>query len=131
MRELYDLGISEDTLKSMIEIEPSIKELDETEVKEKIYLLKEINCSNNQIIDIISSNPHYLNRENSDVLKLIQLLLNYGFNTLNILFDSNPYILNLDNFEIEDYINSKINNGELLEDIVDSLEDNPLLFNEI
>ena len=130
MKELYNI-ISEETLLNMIEIEPSIKELEEIEVKEKIDILKEINCSITQIVDIIGSNPHYLNRENSDILKLIQLLLKYGFNTLNILFDSNPYILNLDNFEIEDYVNSKINNGELLEDIVDNLEDNPLLFNEI
>ena len=47
------------------------------------------------------------------------------------MFDSNPYILNFDQFEVEKYINNRINQGEILEDIVDDLESNPYLFQEI
>ena len=50
---------------------------------------------------------------------------------LNILFDSNPYILNLEVFEIENYINSRLDSGEKLEDIIDDLDSNPILFNEM
>lgn len=131
MEELYRIGISEVTIKSMIELEPSICEISVQEVKEKEIILEKINCNENQIINIISSNPMYLDRMNDDVLKLINKLKSYGFSMLNILFDSNPYILNLDAFEIENYINSRLNNNEKLEDIVDDLDANPLLFNEM
>ena len=50
---------------------------------------------------------------------------------LNILFDSNAYILNLVVFEIENYINNRLDSGEELEDIIDDLDSNPILFNEI
>lgn len=131
MEELYRIGISEVTIKSMIELEPSICEISVQEIKEKEIILEKINCNENQIINIISSNPMYLDRMNDDVLKLINKLKSYGFSMLNILFDSNPYILNLDAFEIENYINSRLNNNEKLEDIVDDLDANPLLFNEM
>ena len=73
----------------------------------------------------------YLDRTNDGVLRLISKLKSYGFSMLNILFDSNPYILNLEVFEIEKYINERLNKGEELEDIIDDLESNPLLFNEL
>lgn len=131
MEELFDLGISENTIKNMMELNPNIKEMSNKEVKEKEVILKKLNCSQTQIINIISSNALYLARTNYEVIKLINVLIKYKFNNLNILFDSNPYILNLESFEIENYINSRINNGEILEDIIDDLESNPYLFNEI
>ena len=73
----------------------------------------------------------YLDRTNDGVLRLISKLKSYGFSMLNILFDSNPYILNLEVFEIENYINGRLNNEEVLEDIIDDLDSNPILFNEI
>ena len=115
----------------MLELVPNISEMNEKEIIEKEVLLKRINCDDNQIINIISSNPMYLDRTNDGVLKLINRLEKYGFTTLNILLDSNPYILNLEVFEIEKYINERLNKGEELEDIIDDLESNPLLFNEL
>ena len=73
----------------------------------------------------------YLDRTNDGVLRLISKLKSYGFSMLNILFDSNPYILNLEVFEIENYINGRLNNEEVLEDIIVDLDSNPILFNEI
>ena len=131
MEELYKIGISENTIKNMLELVPSILEISENEVKEKELILEKINCDENQILNIISSNPMYLDRTNEEILKLINKLKLYRFSELNILFDSNPYILNLVVFEIEEYINSRLNNGETLENIIDDLDSNPLLFNEI
>ena len=124
MEELYKIGISENTIKNMLELVPYISEMSEKEIKEKEIILKKINCDENQVINIISSNPMYLDRTNDGVLKLISKLKSYGF-------DSNPYILNLEVFEIENYINDRLNDGEMLEDIIDDLDSNPILFNEI
>ena len=131
MEELYKIGINENTIKNMLELVPNISEMNEKEIIEKEVILKRINCDDNQIINIISSNPMYLDRTNDGVLKLINSLEKYGFTTLNILLDSNPYILNLEVFEIEKYINERLNKDEELEDIIDDLESNPLLFNEL
>lgn len=131
MEELYRIGISENTIKNMLELVPTILEMSEGEITEKELILKKINCDENQVINIISSNPMYLDRTNDGVLRLISKLKSYGFSMLNILFDSNPYILNLEVFEIENYINCRLNNEEVLEDIIDDLDSNPILFNEI
>ena len=131
MTELYNLGISKETIKNMLELAPDIAELSEKEISEKVELLAGINCSNLQIINIISSNPHYLNRTKGEIIKLIETLTEFGFSVLNILFDSNPYILNLEPFEINNYIENRKNNGEDLESIVDDLDSNPYLFSEM
>lgn len=131
MIELLNMGISENTIKSMLELEPSLTELKKEEIIDKKIILEKIGCSNNQIINITSSNPSYLDRTNGEIIKLINCLNSYKFNNLNILFDSNPYILSLEPFEINNYVNNKLNNGERLEDIVDELDSNPYLFNEM
>ena len=124
-------GIGEKTISQMIEICPNIKELGDEEILQKIEILKKVNCDDIQIRNIVSSNPMYLDRSNTDVNKLINKMKDVGFSTLNILFDGNPYILNLDEFEIENYIKERENNGEQLEDIVDDMDSNPYLFEEI
>ena len=131
MYELFKLGISEETVKNMLELNPNMKEITNEEVEEKIEILKQINCSDTQILNIISSNSLYLDKTNTEVINLIKYLIDLGFDTLNILFDSNPYILNLEIFEIENYINNRKNNGETLEDIIDDLDSNPYIFMEI
>lgn len=130
MERLINLGLSENTLRSMLEQCPDIKELSNDEVISKINILKALKCRDNEIINIISSNAIYLNRSNNDIELLLDKLIEYGFSNFNILFDSNPYILNLSAFEIENYIEERLKNNELLEDIVDDLESNPYLFNE-
>ena len=112
MQELYNLEIDDDTLLTMLEMNPEIKELTSNEVLNKINLLKIINCSNRQITNIISSNSIYLSRMDDDIKKLISYLLSVGFKSLNILFDSNTYILNLDEFEVKNYINKRFISGE-------------------
>ena len=65
MIELYNIGISDTTLKSMIEINPEIAELTNQDIIEKVNILKEISCSESQILNIISSNPLFLSKTNS------------------------------------------------------------------
>lgn len=131
MQELYNLEIDENTLLTMVEMNPEIKELTNEEVLDKVNLLEIINCNKRQIRNIISSNSLYLTRLNTDIKKLINYLLSIGFKDLNILFEANPYILNLDEFEVNDYIDKKIKSGELLSNIVDDLDTNPYLFLEM
>ena len=131
MIELYNIGISEGTLKNMLELVPEIAEMNEKDIIDKQVILEGIGCSNSQIVNIISSNPIYLNRTNGEIKKLLESLVNYGFRTLDILFDSNPYILNLEPFEIDNYINNRLSNGEELEEIIDDLDSNPILFDEM
>ena len=78
-----------------------------------------------------------LGYKREEVIKMTKTLPSiYSLSIENIkekleFYDSNPYILNLEVFEIEKYINTRKNNGELLEDIIDDLDSNPYLFNEI
>ena len=131
MIELYNMGISDTTLKNMLEINPEIAELTKEEILEKIEILKEINCSKLQILSIISSNPLFLSKTNVEIIRLLNFLLGIGFETLNILIDSNPYILNLEQFEIKKYIDNRVNKGETIDEIIDDLDSNPYLFQDI
>lgn len=131
MEELYNLGISEATIISMMELNPYLKDISSKEIQDKINILTEIGCSQNQIINILGSNSLCLSRTNNEILNLINFLNNKKFTVLNILFDSNPYILNFEPFEIQNYINKRLENGEQEEDIIDDLESNTYLFNEV
>ena len=132
MEEIFSrMNISKDTINQMIEMCPNIKELSKDEILNKIAILNKIGCNAMQIRDIISSNPRYLDRLDSDIDKLVKKLKEFGFTRLELLFDGNPYILNLDDFEIENYIKNREANGEKQEDIVDEMEANPILFEKI
>lgn len=131
MEELYNIGISENTIKTMLEINPNIKDLSNKEILDKISLLKSIDCTNSEVLNIISSNPLYLNKINEDIKELFKYLTKIGFSTLSILFDSNPYILNLEPFEIDSYINKRLHKQESISEIIDDLENNPFQFNEM
>ena len=131
LEELFKIGISEKTIRNMIELNSNIKKMTNKEIKEKIEILKQVNCSDTQILNIISSNALYLDKTNTEIISLIKYLINLGFDSINLLFDSNPYILNLEPFEIDNYINKRKINGEKLEDIIDDLDSNPYLFIEM
>ena len=131
MEELYNIGISEVTIKSMLEINPELVDISSDEIIEKENILRDIKCNDTQVRNIISSNPMFLTRTNSDIIKLLEYLTKLGFNTLNILFDSNPYILNFESYEIENYIKRRNSSGDDIQDIIDDLDSNPYLFNEI
>ena len=131
MEELIKLDLSKNTIKTMVEMCPNLLELNDDEIRNKMKILEDIGCSYIQIRNIVSSNADYLDRSDDIIFELINRLKDFGFSNLNLLFDANPYILSLESFEIDDYVNSRLNNGEILEDIVDELESNPYLFSEI
>lgn len=131
MEELFNIGVMDEEIKEMIHMCPSIMDLSSEEVIRKINLLKGINCSERHIRNIIISNPYYLDRIDEDIIKLIKKLQELKFSTIYLLLETNPFILNLDSYEIDNYINDRISNNEILEDIVDDMESRPYLFDEI
>ena len=128
---LKKIGISKKTIGQMKEICPNISDLNSDEVLKKIQILKEINCDDTQIRNIISSNAMYLCRSNNDIYTLIDKLNELGFDNLDLMFDGNPYILNLDDFEVERYVKDREKNGEPLEDIVDDMSSDLMIFENI
>ena len=131
VEELFNIGISENTAKGMLEINPNIKDMSNKEIMAKISLLKSIDCTDSEVLNIISSNPLYLNKTSEDIQELFKYLTKIGFSTLNILFDSNPDILNLEPFEIDSYIDKRLDKEENISDIIDDLENNSFIFNEM
>ena len=130
MKELYDIGFDEENIKNMLETCREIKELDENDIIKSIDVLKNINCNNNQIKNILISNPFYLCRSNGDILRLFELLVNLGLSDLNLLFDSNPYLLNKDEYEIKDYVDIELKKGKEINDIIDELESSPFIIDQ-
>lgn len=131
MLELYNLGISEDEIKLMIEQCSEILMMDASEIVEKVELLESIGCSNSQIKNIITCNPCYLSRFNEDIIKLFGKLIEIGIDSLELLFDSNPFLLNIDAFEIDEYIIKGLDKGLVLESIIDEIWCNPSIMDDI
>lgn len=131
MEILFELGISDSDIKNMLEQCPDIMDMEYNEIREKIDILRYIECNDRHIRNIIVSNPYYLDRINNDILKLIMYLKEIGISCINLLLDSNPYLLNRDVFEIREYIDSKKNMGLSLWEIVDEFESNPYIIDEM
>ena len=128
---LFELGISDNDIKNMLELCPVIKDMSDDEIKEKINILSYIGCNIRHIKNIIVSNPNYFDRINDDIFKLINYLNKIGISNIYLLFDSNPYLLNRDMFEIEEYIDNRRENGMTFEEILDEFESNPYIIDEI
>lgn len=131
MEILFELGISDNDLKFILEQCPNIVDMEKDEIKEKIDILTYVGCKERHIKNIIVSNPYYLDRFNEDLLKLISYLKQIGFTNIYLLFEANPYFLNKDAFEIIEYVDKKIKIGMSLEDIVDEIESDPYIIDEI
>ena len=114
----------------MNELHP-LKKLTLDEIREKIDILRYVECNDRHIRNIIVSNPYYLDRINNDVLKLVMYLKEIGISCINLLLETNPYLLNRDVFEIKEYIDSKKNMGLSLWEIVDEFESNPYIIDEM
>ncbi len=131
MRELFNLGISDRTIYSMIELSPEIINVHDNVVLHKVEILQSIGCSDSQIINIISSNPNYLLISDTHLAELFNYLRKIGFASLNTLFDGNPYILDLTANNIKQHIDLKLSKGGNIESIIEELESNPYLFSEM
>lgn len=131
MEKVDDYQLCNKIINYIFEIYPDTLDVLEEDVLEKINFLRQYNCSDNQIYSICSSNPFFLNRSISELKKLSECLYKYGFDNIDLLLESNSFILNLEAFEIDNYIKKRILDGEILEDIIDQLESEPILFNEL
>ena len=126
--KLVELGIRDIDIKN---IEKFINEDNLEDFNKIIDLFVNINCSPSMIRNIVVGNPYIMQRSYEDIINLINYMTSIGLNNLNLMFDSYPNFLNKDKFEIEDYVNMKLNEGILLEDIVDELDNNPMIIDEI
>ena len=121
MLELINLGINENIVMNILERNPNFKELTMKEVNDKIFLLKNILCTNEQIENIININSSYFTRPNTEIIELFNKLFDLGFEDINEMIDLNPYILNLSAHELQKYVNYRMYNGEPKDEIVKDL----------
>lgn len=117
---LLELGIDEKDINNILEMNKDL--VDYEEYGKNIEVLRMIGCEDKEIRNIIISNPNFIIRSNSDIIKLIKAFNNYGFTDLDMLFDSNPYLLNLDDFELRDFFKEKESEGLSKDDIIDLVE---------
>ena len=126
--KLIELGIREIDINNIKEF---INEDNLDDFNKIIELLKNVNCSESMLRNIVVGNPFIMNSTYEDILELTNYLTSIGFKNLNLLYDSYPMFLNKDVMEIQDYIENKVKNNNSLEDIIDELESNPLLIEEL
>lgn len=121
MIELLNIGMTEEEIRNVIEINPDMINMNE-ETIENIQFLKNIECNDRQMKNIITCNPFYLSRSRDDLNCLISKLKHLGITNLNIIFDSNPWLLNKDAFEIDEYIEKKISQGMSRGEAIDLID---------
>lgn len=131
MKELFNLNISDETLTEMIEKNNDILRLTDSQAQEKINILFEIGFTENEMINIISSNSKFLTSDSEDIISLFKYFNNIGLYDVSSLVDANPFILNIDTNEFSNFINKKIKEGNTLENILYVFETNPFLFSEL
>lgn len=126
--KLIELGIRETDINNIKEF---INEDNLEDFNKIIELLKNLNCSESMIRNIVVGNPFIMNSDYEDILALTNYLTSIGFKNINLLYDSYPMFLNKDVLEIKEYIDSKIKNNNSLEDIIDEIESEPLVIEEL
>lgn len=120
MKTLYDL-IGQD-FKNVLDANPFIEKLDDLEIENNINFLKEVDCSYEQMKNIIIFNPWLFNRSYDELNKLKNKLISIGITNLNITFDTQPLLLNKEIFEIDDFINEQIKKGLEINEIADIID---------
>ena len=126
--KLIELGIRDIDINNIKEF---INEDNLEDFNKIIALLRNINCSEFMLRNIVVGNPFIMNSTYEDVLELTNYLTSIGFKNINLLYDSYPMFLNKDVLEIKEYIDSKIKNNNTLEDIIDEIESEPLVIEEL
>ena len=110
------VGLSLEDIKSMIERNENIKNLEEQEIKEKIDVLKEVGCRAHHIKNILFYNPFYLNQPIKEVKELIEELTSFGLTNLYTVLEEDPFLLNHDKRELVSFIEEKQEEGISLDD---------------
>lgn len=118
MDVLIRFGFSIEEIKSMMDANDEINEIDDKNIDELIEVLKKVGCSSVIIKNIFIANPFYLTRNVDEVKRLIVKLFDIGLVHLEILFDTNPYLLNINYKEIDDLYKEKVKEGLSSEEII-------------
>lgn len=121
MFELINIGINENSIISLIDNNELYKELTMKQVYDKVYLLKNVLCTDNQIKKIIENNKEYLLMDSNKIIDLFNILFDMGFENINDLIFSSPSILNIDSNELKKYIEYREYKGENHNDIVNDI----------
>lgn len=108
---LIKFGFSIEEIKNMMDTNLDIDNIDDEILKSLIDILKENACSEDEVRNILISNPFYLSRNYDTVVKLIDAMKDYGLVSLNTIFDTNPFILNLEDNDFLELIRNKKNEG--------------------
>ena len=74
MDTLIRFGFSIEDIKSMMDTNHSIEEVSDNDIMDLITLLKENNCSNEQIENFLLCNPFFLSKNSKKMKQLIQKL---------------------------------------------------------
>lgn len=128
---LNDLGLKKEDIKIMVEMNNDILNEDIENANKNIETLKYFKCDNENIKNIITSNPFYLTTPNDDIMELICYFKKIELENLNVLFTTNPYMLSLKGYEIKKFISNMINNFYSTQDICNEIYINPYIFQEI
>ena len=131
MDYLISIGLTDEEIECLLKDNHDISDLSDMAIEEMICILRECNCSNEEIKYIIISIPQYLLLLSDNVRELINLFRKYNFVYISELIVGSPYILNLYSYEVEEYINLRLNNNENLEDIIEDITLNPNVLIEI
>jgi hypothetical protein len=118
MDVLIRFGFSIDEINNMMNSNPEINDISDKDVSEVIGILKGIDCSKDQIMNILVTNPFVLTCELTEIKKIIVKFLDFGLD-LAFLFDTNPFLLNINYKEIDATIKKKTKMGCSNEEIRD------------
>ncbi|MGM9881271.1 MAG: hypothetical protein ACI31S_00280 [Bacilli bacterium] len=119
MEELYNIGLDDENINNIIETNKDILNISSEVIVSLINILKECNCSERIIRNIITSNPFYLNRDIIDIMNLINKLDSMSIRNLDVVFDTNPWLLDKDADDIDSYINES---GKEFDDVINEIE---------
>ena len=102
---LLELNFTEQEINELINEYKDVLNNNVINIERKINFLKEHKFNNNEIKNIILTNPHYLIKTDDELDNLIDNLKSYGIHDIKNLVNENSYILSLDGIDIELFFN--------------------------
>jgi len=121
---LIRYGFTIDEIKIMMDTNLSIEDINDDNIKDIINNLELVNCSKEEIKNILICNPFCITNNITDINNLINKLKDIGIIELNKLFRTNPYILNISDKELDKLYNIKVSEGLQKEEIIDYIKYN-------
>lgn len=113
MDYLYNLDLNENEILDIVDANGEVKDLSEEDIIKYIYILIDVGCTQNQIHNIVTSNPFYFSRDINDVGKFLRRLNSLNVSDLADVLDSNPWLLNKDSFELDEFLMNEKNTDSL------------------